>query len=236
MGIENPKLKLRPLPVEKQARQLVSKYLGTHHSASSTPFWVERVSELKNKKRHRLQPEDFGARKLTSFEQTFGKQTSHAGVSYQMLHPQDKPENNSKSADGKHLYQFRLNSIKLKLLTAQAGVNPNLGLSVEQLLKMELLGGSNTEQWLKKYIILLHGGLNPHYNYGEFAFGYGEPGQLDRLVLQEQMGNAPDLEPKLAQDCASLGLAPPMPVEQQTPRAAPRPDEHYRPRLTPDHS
>lgn len=227
MGSQQPpKLKLRPLPIEKKNRDLVSRYLGTHHYASATPFWRERVAELgKNHTKKRLAPESFHPRKLISFNQRFGE--AHSGLTYQMLHPNPKQANQDEN-----IAQFALSSYKLNTLARFLENHPSLGLTIEQLLKMRLSGASNTGAWLKNIIIQLSGGLNPNCRYGSLAHGYGEPDQVNRLVQQENMGKSPDLEPKLVQDCKVLGLTPTL-VEHYTPTIKPRPEEGHTPRLVP---
>jgi len=231
MGLQQPpKLKFKPLPTEKKDRDLVSRYLGTHHCASSTPFWHERVSELRcEKSRKRLSANDFHPRKLISFNQHFGEK--HCGLTYQMLHPslEQGPENKKEN-----IAEFSLSSYRLDLLSKTLQNHPGLGLTIEQLLKMRLNGGSNTGGWLKNVIIQLSGGLNPNCRYGSLAHGYGEPDQVNRLVQQELMGKSPDLEPKLLQDCEILGLSPTL-VEHHTPVMSPRLESNRTPRLVPSY-
>ncbi len=231
MGSQQPpKLKLQPLPIEKQDRALVSKYLGTHHCASATPFWHERVAELRhNQTKTRLKPSDFHPRKLISFNQPFGE--VHSGLTYQMLHPNPNPNPKQANRD-ENIAQFTLSSYKLNTLARFLENHPGLGLTIEQLLQMRLSGGSNTGAWLKNIIIQMSGGLNPNCRYGSLAHGYGEPDQINRLVQQESMGKSPDLEPKLVQDCKILGLTPTL-VEHYTPTMRQRPEEGHTPRLVP---
>tara|TARA_R110002110_G_scaffold119309_1_gene293719 strand:+ start:22405 stop:23082 length:678 start_codon:yes stop_codon:yes gene_type:complete len=201
MGKQETTLKL--LPSRKKARDKAqfSKYMGSHHSAASSPFWFERLKEAKAKLRVKAtRISDYHTRKVATYNLLFSGKRN--GITYTMRNPIDSIHNFVL----KYLPQYDMNLKKIQFFTQLSGINPRLGLTIEQLIAMELLGGSVTEQWTKRFIIWQNGGLNPHYGYGSFAFGYGEAGQIKRLSQQELCGKAPDIESKLLQDCESLGL------------------------------
>lgn len=225
MGKQQTTLKLLPSSKKTRDEYLFSKYMGSHHFASSSPFWFERLKEAKSKikaPRKSVKFSDFDARKPITFSQFFSKKCD--GLTYTMRMPIDLVNNFVL----KYLPQYTLDLQKQEFFTLLSGINPHLGLTIEQLIKMELLGGSITEQWTKRFIIWQNGGLNPTSGYGSFAYGYGEADQLRRLAQQELTGKAPHMEPKLLQDCESLGLTPILDEHHD--------DYQYTPSVTPSYS
>lgn len=234
------KLKLRPLTAKKRKKFLVSKFLGAHQTADLTPNWEELVDEIREEhktKRNRPAITTMPPCKLFVMHEPYHHGAEHgtthtqkpAVLTYGDLHPSKNtsPDQNLHNAPSA-LPQFSLFMHKLKLLQQANGYHPELGLTIEDLIKIELLGGSITDDWLKRYLIWLNGGFNPSH-YGELAFGYAEPGQIKRLNQQEALGMAPHVEPKLLFDRETLGLSPLFPIDE--PRDIPNPAP--KPRLIP---